>query len=453
VTRRIAIAILLTTWSALIVIGVGIYLATRHTLLTDLDESILARAVLLSGSINGSEKSAAASVPDGDRYIIRNSVGRTLARPTGSAEATAPVVVNRAFTTLADGGRLRTIVLNITSASTTQPSSTTTITYSASADRFDRLLNQLLLSLISVGAIAGIGASAAAVMLSRITLRPLRKTAQLIGEIDERRLDRRIDVTELPMELGPMAERLNEMLARLEHAFDERKRFLADASHELRTPVAALMTTMEVALRRPRDVAEMHEILQTCLSDAKSLRHLVDRLMQQVRSESPVANEAPQRFDVVKLIDECIDSLIRAKGSKHIEMRRHLPPSLVLETGQGRLRSILSNLLSNAIEYTPAGGWVEVRCEVADEVMISVADSGPGISAELLPRLFEPFFRGNQQRSLAEGHLGLGLSIVQAHARGLGGRCEVTSGSTGSTFKVVLPTELMVPMAEEMVPK
>lgn len=451
-TRRIAIAILLTVWSTLIIISVGVYLGTRYTLLTDLDEAIVSRAAALTDALDG-DGERVPTTPQGDRYVVRNSAGRTIARPiTGTF--VSPTVISRSFSSLADGSRLRTLTLNVQYTSTTQPGGATTIIYSASADRFDRLLNRLGACLLGVGLIAGAIASAVALKVSRVSLRPLLNTADLIGQIDERQLGRRISTAELPVELRPMADRLNDMLSRLERAFNDRKRFIADASHDLRTPVAALMTTLEVALRRPRDVPALQETLQSCLTDARSLRNLVDRLMQQVRSESALAAEQPQRFVLSAVLEECIDSLVRSREIASVQVLRQLQPGLIVETELGRVRSIVTNLLSNAFEYTPAGGWVKVKCELAGEIIVTVSDSGPGISPELLPRVFEPFFRGNQPRSAAEGHLGLGLSIVQAHVRALGGRCEVQSPpGSGAMFQIHLPASLVVSSERELVTK
>jgi len=246
-----------------------------------------------------------------------------------------------------------------------------------------------------------------------------------------------------------MAVRLNEMLTRLDRSFETRRRFLADASHELRTPVAGLMTTIEVALRRPRTAAEFVELLNACLSDAKTLRHLVDRVMQQVRSESPSFGEPPQQFDANALLNECLDLVMRSKSEKTMEISTRLPTQLQLDTEKGRLRGIVVNLLSNAFEYTPAGGRIELKCEVSDDIVISVTDNGPGIPADLLPRLFDPFVRGDQQRSVSEGHLGLGLSIVQAHSRALGGECTIESTvGHGAVFTIRLPASLAVTVEE-----
>ncbi len=447
-TRRIALAILATTWISLIVTGVGIYLATRYALLTDLDETIVARAMALPEAAGTSGGSASAH--EDDRYVVRNAIGQTLGRPSTTSGPTTPVILNRVFVTLADDRRLRTITLSVDApAAAGRPVGVTTITYSSSAEHFDRLLNQLIIWLIVIALLAGVCAAAAAVYVSRYALRPLLKTAELIGEIDESKLDRRIDLTTLPPELGPMAQRLNEMLARMESAFDQRTRFLADASHELRTPIASLMTTIEVALRRPRDASALTEILDSCLSDTRAMRSLVERLMQQVRSELPSPIEATQSFDAVAFFNDCVGTVRRTHLDKEIELQCHLPAELHLHTEQDRLRGVVINLLSNAIEYTPAGGSVELSCEVNHELVIAVSDTGPGMAPELLEHLFEPFVRGDQPRGSACGHLGLGLSIVRGHVRALGGRCEVNSVlGAGTTFRISLPSLLIVPILE-----
>lgn len=450
-TRRIAIAIFLTTWAALITIGAVVYLATRHVLLTDLDEAIVARAASLPEALRvpgASSVNIASNVPDGDRFIIRNAVGRTLARPASAPRTTTPVVMTRGFSRLGDGSRVRTITLSVDSDNGGKP---LLVTYSASAERFDHLLTQLALWLIASGLVCGCGAAAAAVVLSRLALRPLRETAEVIGAIDERQLDRRIDAESLPPELRPMAGRLNEMLARLEGSFEQRRRFLAAASHELRTPIAAILTTIEVALRRPRGADELTESMRACLPDAKMLRNLVDWLMQQVRSETPSLSEPKQTINVVPLLQECANAVIRSAGDRPISIRRRLPERLILNTEPSRLRSIVMNLLGNAVDYGRPNGTVDLICElIAEDVVLTISDDGPGIAPERLSRLFEPFARGEGQR-MEEGHLGLGLSLVRSHAQALGGRCDVESQvGAGSTFRITLPCSIVAP-AEQMV--
>jgi signal transduction histidine kinase len=264
-----------------------------------------------------------------------------------------------------------------------------------------------------------------------------------------------------------MARRLNEMLARLEEAFAQRRQFLADASHELRTPVAALMMGLEVALARPRDADAYRRALRDALADAAQLRKLVETLMEQVRSERFAHDEPPCDVDVSSLLDECAavaDALARPRG---ITVARHYPPGLRLLTQPGRVRSAVTNLLANAVEYNGPGGSVElIASGDVRGLDVRVRDDGPGIPEDLLPRLFEPFARGDTARSKVTrddatpvagadrgadgdahlepgsdaGHLGLGLFLVQTHVAALGGNCTVESRvGSGTTFRLVLP--------------
>lgn len=452
-TRRIAIAILVTTWISLIVIGTTIYAATRHVLLANLDASILSKAMTLQEAVEGTASGLApgASLPEGDRYIVRSATGRTLARPTTTPAplVESPLVLNRAFVVLADGQRLRTLTFSAVPIRASGQAARITITYSASCAQFDALLRKLMLWLLGASTVCGLVSAAAAVVMSRIALGPLRQTADVIGEIDERQLDRRIDTTSLPTELVPMAERLNQMLSRLQSAFERRRRFLADASHELRTPVTAILTTAEVALRRPRAAEALAGSLRACLSDARALRHLVDWLMQQVRSESSAIVEPAERFDAIQLIRECIDSVTRASCDNSVQIRADLPPELQLITQAGRLRSVITNLLQNAVEYGRPGGSVAVSCAIGEKFVLTVADDGPGIAPELLKCLFEPFARGARNGRDGNGHLGLGLSIVRAHVTAMGGVCETRSiAGTGTTFCVVLARSVVCEVSE-----
>jgi two-component system heavy metal sensor histidine kinase CusS len=153
-------------------------------------------------------------------------------------------------------------------------------------------------------------------------LRPLNGVADTITAIDERSLDRRIDVGRLPPELRPMAERLNQMLARLEQGARRQETFMADAAHELRTPVTALMTSLEVALRRPRDASALREVLEECLADVRVLRRLIEALLDQFRSQAAGQTVASARVDVSALLDLCVSSAVSFGRHKGVDVTR-----------------------------------------------------------------------------------------------------------------------------------
>jgi two-component system OmpR family sensor kinase len=442
-TRRIALAILFSAWAVVLLALVVTYLVTRQTLIAELDESIIMRASALPQLLGVSQEGATAALPAGDRYVIRNELGRVIVRPEERLSSRSePVVTNRKFVSVADGGRLRTITLTFgLRASEDQPQRLATIVYSAPADALDKLLKRMTILLGAVGLVGGLLTGAVAWHVSRVALRPLRRTADVIGTIDERKLDRRVQIEELPSELRPMAERLNEMLARLEREFLQRKQFLADTAHELRTPVAAILTHLEVTLRRPRDAAVLAEALRTSLSDVQMLRRLVDALLEQVRSDRPMAAAHMTRIDVSALLEQCATLADSLASAKNLRIVRTFAPGIRAYTQPVALQSMVTNLLANAVEYSPSGSSVELNCRLAGgQLELTVHDNGPGICPEVLPHIFQPFYRADGSHSSTGGHLGLGLFLVQSHAKAMEGRCEVQSiVGTGTTFRIELP--------------
>jgi signal transduction histidine kinase len=442
-TRTLARSILLIVWATLIAGGIVAYIITRSVLLKSLDETLMTRARALPELSATNESAGRTEDAAEDRYVISNKLHQTLARhPEGPLSAPKPLKLDASLTKLGDGQRVRTLTLRFPPRGGGE---SITVVYSSSAERLCGVLNTLAIALTAFGVIAGIAGAAIAVVVSRTALRPLRRTADVIGGIDERKLDRRIDPSALPDELRAVADRLNEMLSRLEQAFAQRKQFLADASHELRTPVAALVTTIEVALRRPRDAAELTRVLRTCHSDATLLRELVQTLLVHARGESTQANGKPELFDAAALFNRCADIADGLALGKDVTVCRILPPTLEIRSQPQRLRGIVMNLLGNAIEYNRPGGMVELKAEIdGGDLRLTVRDTGRGIAAEHLPHLFQPFYRASDP-AFREGqedqhHLGLGLFLVDSHLRALGGVCKIESEpGTGTTMRIHIP--------------
>lgn len=458
-TRRIALAILLTVWAILIAGCVTAYFSMRVVLVEQLDQSIVAKARALpelrppgtgdnreaeppaSAALPRSAKSSHAAIPAPDRYVVKNAAGQTLSPPAGGLSDSDISVVSASFSTLADGSRQRSLILSAVANGTGGIKTPVTINYQQSAVQLDRLLDRLGASLAVFGLCAGLITALVALKVSRAALRPLHATAEVIGTIDSQNLDRRIDGAALPPELAPMAQRLNEMLERIERAYSQRQQFLADASHELRTPVAALVTTAEVSLRHPRSAEAYRETLATCLDDARYLRRLVERLMEQCRADTLSHDEAPDEIDLAPLLGQCADYAAALGNDRQVSIVRKLPASFRFTTQPQRLRSIVTNLLSNAVEYNRPGGEVELLARPNGRLLhLSIRDTGPGIAPEHVPHLFEPFYRADKARSNQAGHLGLGLSLVQSHLHALGGQIHVESTvGVGTTFHVELP--------------
>ena len=437
-TRRITLAILITCWLVLLAGGSAAYFAIRGTLLEELDATLVLRASSLP-EVLGVADGTQHTLPAGDRYIIKNASGRTLARPGTQPALLRPVEVRgKRFASLGDGMRVRSVTVSVPDSA---GAGELTVVYSRPTERYDRLTDRLSFIFISVGLTAGVLTAVVARAVARSALRPLTAAADTVASIDDHSLDRRLDVGPLPTELRPMAERLNQMLGRLEVGLSQRRQFMADAAHELRTPVAALLTSMEVALRRPRDAAALTEVMQQCVGDVRVLRRLVGGLLEQFRADASMAASSVQTVNVSEILDLCVDSMATAARQKDITIMKAYAQGLQFTTHPQQLRSIVSNLLDNALEYNVPGGSVELSCNVeSDALTIVVRDTGRGVAADLVPHLFEPFFRGSHNGDAQHDHCGLGLYLVKSHTEALGGEYGVRSEEgTGSAFRIRLP--------------
>jgi heavy metal sensor kinase len=288
-------------------------------------------------------------------------------------------------------------------------------------------------------------ASAGGYFLARKSLAPVVAMSSQAGRIGATNLHERLAVQNERDELGQLARSFNSLLDRLSESFERQRRFMADASHELRTPVAILRGEAEVALsQQARSPEEYRESLSVLQQEAERLTHIVEDLFTLTRADAGQYPLQPRAFYLEELIGECMHAARTLASAKNITLNFELSPEAPIRADESLLRRMILNLLDNAIKYTPEGGHVTVACRRAgDEYALSISDSGTGIPAEMQPRIFERFFRADQARSRSEGNgvgAGLGLSISRWIAEAHHGRLELTrSDSTGSTFTAYLP--------------
>lgn len=440
-TRRIARSILIAVWVTLIVGGAAGYVVTRSVLLADLDQRIVERAHGTILERAGHEHSLDAAFRD-DRFMIVNQSGRTLERMgTQVQPALQSQVIERRFATLSDEGRLRSLAIRVQmeDVGTRSGESQFTIIYSSSARGFDHAMEQLVIAFLLIGLAIGVASIVAVWWVTRRVMRPMNQAVHVISRVDEYHFDKRVEESSLVVEFQPIARTVNELLDRLEASFTRRKQFLADASHELRTPVAALLTTLEVALRRTTDLVQMRYALEMCLHDASSLRRLVNDLFEHVRSDSPDHCEAMLEIDLASILSTCVRDAENQIGSKQIEIKLLNQVKVPIRSVPRRLHSIVSNLLLNAVEYHQGQGEIKLSAATeADTLVLEIADDGPGIPASALPRIFDPFFRAAQTHD--DAHLGMGLFLVHLHVQVLEGTCNVVSQEgEGTSFTIRLP--------------
>ena len=275
--------------------------------------------------------------------------------------------------------------------------------------------------------------------LSSRALLPVRRVTQTARSISGDELSRRVDVPQTGDELQFLAQTLNAMLARIENSFKRMTQFAADASHELRTPVAIMRTTAEIALRQKRDEEMYRKALQEVLEEAERTSSLVDDLLTLARADSATQQLALSATNVAEAVEMAFSKTKFLAAEKAVALSlRIVRRDIWLEGNQEALVRLFLVLFDNAVKYTPAGGKVSAVFDVVkDRSVFRVQDSGVGIAPEDLAHIFERFYRADKTRTRNQGGFGLGLAIAKwiadAHAAEI--RVESTPGQ-GSVFKV-----------------
>ncbi len=277
-------------------------------------------------------------------------------------------------------------------------------------------------------------------------IRPIGVMSSTAESISARRLSERIDLQETDDELGQLATVLNRTFDRLQASFEQQTRFTADASHELRTPLSVILAHADLALSRPRSPEEYRTTLETCRSASRRMKSLIDGLLTLARFDSDAAELQFAELDLSPVARECIDLVRPLATERQITMEADLNPTVV-RGDRERLSQVITNLLTNAIRYNREGGKLHVTVATQQgAAVISVADTGIGISADELPHIFDRFYRVDKARSRAEGSSGLGLSISQTIVTAHGGTIVARSElDVGTTMEVRLPTKMSAP--------
>ena len=289
-------------------------------------------------------------------------------------------------------------------------------------------------------------ATAGGSLLARKSLAPVSALAEQAARIGASSLHERVAVPNPRDELGRLAAVLNDLLERLDQSFGEQKRFTADASHELRTPVAIISGEAELALSRAdRSPEELREALARVRAESDRLKRIVDDLFLLARAE---AGDPIMVAREVYLGEVAADSLRAVRSlaeRKRVRLTFEGSEDLPFRGDEALLRRLFVNLLDNAIKYTPAGGDVTMSAEQRNgDYLVRVADTGPGIPVEAQPHIFDRFYRSERdRRASATSGAGLGLAIASWIATTHGGRVFVErSDSSGSRFAVEFPTPL-----------
>jgi signal transduction histidine kinase len=247
----------------------------------------------------------------------------------------------------------------------------------------------------------------------------------------------------LPVELQPIADRLIQTLDLLKRAFSREKQAAADISHELRTPVAAMLTTLDVALKKPRSTEEYREILEECRFTGQQMSLLVERMLALARLDAQTDRLRPQDVDVNRIAEQCTSLVRPLANARGLTVSVESNGPARIKADPDKLREVLTNLLHNAIEYNKPDGkiWVKLHRDNG-HLDLEVRDTGIGIGDDAREHIFERFFRVDSSRQADHLHAGIGLSLVKGYVDLMGGTILVDSKlGEGSSFHIRLPNQ------------
>ncbi|EDX84012.1 ATPase, histidine kinase-, DNA gyrase B-, and HSP90-like domain protein [Synechococcus sp. PCC 7335] len=284
----------------------------------------------------------------------------------------------------------------------------------------------------------GVGAIATSLYINR-ALRPIRKLNRLAGNICAENLaGTRLEFDRAPTEVQELAQTCNTMISRLSAAWDQQRRFVSDISHELRTPLTLVHGYLQSTLRRSCNLsAPQKEGLEIAAAEADRTIKLLQELLDLARADSGNFQFKIERESLDDITREVIGICRYATGRIHLK----LEPATAL-VDRNRLKQVLLNLIDNALKYSIASEPITVTLKkMGNQAYIEVKDTGRGIPPSDLNKIFDPFYRVDEDRSRATGGTGLGLSIVKTLVEGMNGTLKVQSKlGEGSVFTVSLPT-------------
>ena len=445
--------------AALIVVGVLIYVLLARALYVRVDENLQAGVRIAMTSLandlaegqdyNDAARSTAAEQSSSQQMLaIYDPTGRLLAEGgrDGDLEIALPPL-----DTVPDGEDLLQTVIEsdgddrhrLAFRRVSIPPSNYIVVVGADLEPMDEELEFLRGTLAYVVPmvliVAGIGGS----FLARQSLSPVVSMADRARRIGIENLSERLPVANSHDELGHLAETFNELLARLEASLGQQRQFMADASHELRTPVAITRTAASVALQQPhRDEREYRETLEIVEQQATRLSRVVDDMFTLARAD---AGNYPVRKTPMYL-DEVVDEVVRAArviaATRNVAIDPMTVPSATFTGDEDLVRRMIGNLIDNAVRHAPPGSTVRVDMdETPHGFAIAVRDQGAGIPLEIREHIFERFYRGDaSSRFGAHDGAGLGLALARWIAIAHGGDVMLARSSpSGSTFVISLP--------------
>jgi two-component system, OmpR family, sensor kinase len=303
-------------------------------------------------------------------------------------------------------------------------------------------VRRVLVLLLLAGPAALAATALGGYWLARKALRPVDRMTSNARAIGIDRLHERITVPRSADEIGQLAVTLNAMLDRLEHGVKQKRRLIADASHELRTPLAVMRAELDVSLRGDEMSADARGVLESVREEVDRMSRTVDNLLTLAQVDEGRLELLTAQVDLAEALDAAARPLLPLAVAKGVALQVE-GDGLTAKADPQRLNQALTNLIENAIKFTPAGGEVRVSAwRAGGEVGVTVADDGPGVPPEAREHLFDRFYRVDSARRRDVGGSGLGLAICREIAVAHGGHVWVESEEgRGSAFSLALPAD------------
>lgn len=419
--------------------GLAVYLCARGALRAQFDATLRARAQSIIALTEVKKNRVVVDFPDGQTtgfetgglgfFELWQTDGSSVERSPSLRDSHLPLrhgtlEAPEFWDVLLPGGQAgRAIGVKFRPPESDDARAEAILVVAAPRRELDRTLATLGLILGASGLLLLGGTAWVVPRVLRRGLQPLQRLADEAARIDAATLSARFPTADLPGELAPITARLNELLARLEESFERGRRFSSDVAHEFRTPIAELRSLAELAIKLPdaRSAAADQEVLSIALH----LESILTRLLALARGERGELAAHRERVDVRHLVEGVCRRFQDKAAGRRLVLNCRLPVNAIAETDAVLLRSILTNLLDNAVEYSPRDHAIDVEVNTAHgQLTLRVVNDVEHLDERDLPRLFERFWRKDAARA-SNGHTGLGLPLARAFARALG--CELTA--------------------------
>ena len=445
----------------LILVGFSgaLYVTLASSLYQQVDDNLRVNAEQVAGAVNiekgqvnfqSSEGDASDAVSVRERgYLVQLVDARGHVADTNARFAALPVLSGALASASGGSSSFETLTANGHSFRIlTQPIVENGHYYGAlqvgqALDDVTGTLQQLLLVLAIIVPLTLVLASGGGFWFARRALAPMDRITRAAQRIGAEDLSQRLDLNLPDDEVGRLARTFNEMLTRLDAAFQREREFTANASHELRTPLTVMRGEIDVTLNRPRSAPEYRRVLEELGGDVDRLTRLAEDLLTLARADAgrlPVQREA---VNAAHLFHAVADEMHPLAEGKNVALEVRADEALTIWADADKLLRVLFNLVENALKFAPPGGRITLSAEhEGDCVELAVSDTGAGIPPEHLPHIFERFYRANESHSSRADGAGLGLAIAYSLVSAQGGTMQVQSTvGRGATFIIRMPSQ------------